>query len=64
MVCMLIQNLPGTLPSMVPGPPYAPGAPGSTSGGMRLISKFPGTSVSKARGSRVRMSATRALRKP
>jgi hypothetical protein len=27
---------------------------------MRLISKLPGTSVAKARGRRVRMSATRA----
>jgi hypothetical protein len=46
----LIQNRPGTFPSIDPAPPYALGAPGSSSGGSRFTSMLGLTSVLNARG--------------
>ena len=46
----LIQNRPGILPSIEPAPPYAAGAPGSSSGGSRFTSILGLTSVLNARG--------------
>ena len=55
----LIQKRPGILPSIDPAPPYAPGAPGSSSGGSRLTSMFGLTTVLKARGICARIQSRR-----